>query len=302
MRIARWGVILVFLLAACGGSVPPAASPAVVSPAPSLTLLAAPGISPSPSTTLQVPSTPMPVPTTTPCPERQGHFEDGEIDSRLMDRPLYYRIYLPPCFDAHSGVVYPVLILLHGQSYRADQWERLGMGAAADALIAAGQVRPFVILLPEEWNTGIVQRESAYGRALVEELLPFVEAHYGLCRERACRAVGGLSRGAAWALDLAFEHPNLFSAVGAHSLAPYYGQETHIRQIILSHPETVFPRVYLDTGRADRYRAEAISVEEMFTRLSVPHEWYFNEGLHDEAYWQAHVPAYLRWYTRDWLP
>lgn len=299
MRIARWGMILFFLLTACGGgTAPPADLPARASAVPTLTLPAQMDTPVLPSPTLQPSATP--VPSSTPCPQGEGHFEEGSLDSRLMKRALTYRIYLPPCYNRQTGATYPLLILLHGQSYRADQWERLGMGTAADALITAGQVRPFVILLPEEWNTSIVQRESAYGRALIEELLPYVEEQYALCRERACRAIGGLSRGAAWALDLAFENPDLFSAVGAHSLAPYYGQETHLRRIILDHPETLFPRVYLDTGRADRYRTEAISVEEMFTRLGVPHEWYFNEGLHEEPYWQAHVPAYLRWYTRDW--
>lgn len=301
MRIARWGMILFFLLTACGGvAVTSADLPVLASATPSPALPMQTDALTLPSPTLQPSATPLPPPT--PCPEGRGHFEEGSLDSSLMKRALTYRIYLPPCYNRQTGATYPLLILLHGQSYRADQWERLGMGTAADALITAGQVRPFVILLPEEWNTSIVQRESAYGRALIEELLPYVEERYALCRERACRAIGGLSRGAAWALDLAFEHPDLFSAVGAHSLAPYYGQETHLRRIILDHPETLFPRVYLDTGRADRYRTEAISMEEMFTRLGVPHEWYFNEGLHEEPYWQAHVSAYLRWYTRDWTP
>ena len=65
-------------------------------------------------------------------------------------RPLAYQLYLPPCFDPRSAVHYPSLYLLHGLAQSEAAWIQLGVAAAADELILAGEAPPFVIVLPGE--------------------------------------------------------------------------------------------------------------------------------------------------------
>ncbi len=40
--------------------------------------------------------------------------------------------------------------------------------------------------------------------------------------------------------------------------------------------------------------------EEILREKHIPHEFHINPGKHDQAYWQAHVGEYLRWYAAGW--
>ena len=73
-------------------------------------------------TATRVPSTPTATPLT--CLTQPGHVNNGEIDS--TNPPQLFLIYLPPCYDQKTNQRYPVLYLLHGQTYIDDQWVRLG--------------------------------------------------------------------------------------------------------------------------------------------------------------------------------
>ncbi len=97
-------------------------------------------------------STPAPTPTSTPapvCAETRGRFEFQEIQTTLMTHPLSFRVYLPPCYDFDAEARYPVLYLLHGQSFKDDQWDRWD-GEALDELSHVSA--PFIIVMPKESN------------------------------------------------------------------------------------------------------------------------------------------------------
>src|SRR5687768_15175770 len=88
-----------------------------------------PTSTPLPPTASQVPQltlAPSAVPTFTPlvCLTQSGRVEEGVLNS--TDPPQEFRIYLPPCYNEKTDKHYPVLYLLHGQTYRDDQWIRLG--------------------------------------------------------------------------------------------------------------------------------------------------------------------------------
>jgi len=138
-------------------------------------------------------------PTSTGCAETTGMVERFALPSVEIDRPLPMLIYTPPCYDPGRASGYPVLYLLHGQSFNELQWQRLGVPETADRLISAHEVHPFLVVMPQEYDYLKEIGESNYGKALVAEVLPWVEAHYNVCKERNCRAIGGLSRGASWA-------------------------------------------------------------------------------------------------------
>jgi hypothetical protein len=92
-------------------------------------------------------------PTVTPkpvCWNVNGRIEKGMQTTPLLRQPLEYRVYLPPCYDQQPDRRYPVLYLIHGQSYTDDQWERLGAGKTADDLISNGNIPPFIIVMPRD--------------------------------------------------------------------------------------------------------------------------------------------------------
>ena len=68
-----------------------------------------------------------------------------------------------------------------------------------DALIAEGEIAPYIIVLPQE-TTFIPPQTSPFPDALVLELIPWVDAHYQTLAEKHTRGIGGVSRGAALSL------------------------------------------------------------------------------------------------------
>ena len=56
----------------------------------------------------------------------------------------------------------------------------------------------------------------------------------------------------------------------------------------------------MDIGDTDVYRQYAEAFHNALLEQGVPHEWYLNSGAHENAYWQAHLEVYMRWYTIAW--
>lgn len=256
--------------------------------------------SPVPSATAAATLTAQPSPTITPiaCSAAPGRVEQV---SRAGGAPLDYRIYLPPCYDLLADRSYPVLYILHGQTYNDDQWDRLGIDEAAEELILSRAVPPFIIVMPLEAETLADPFATRFGSHLAEELVPWVDAQYATCPERDCRAIGGLSRGGAWALNTGFTYWELFDSIGLHSTPPFLNDGYRLSDWLRDIPEGQLPRLWLDTGKQDWWLKYTVDFEDLLVRLNVPHEWYLFNGTHDEVYWSAHVGDYLAWYTAPWL-
>jgi enterochelin esterase-like enzyme len=243
-------------------------------------------------------STVTPTPT---CWNDGGKIEKGELTIPMLRQPLEFRVYLPPCYEQQPDQHYPVLYLIHGQSYTDDQWERLGAGITADDLIANGDIPPLIIVMPRDriWEQPNVDK---FGDAVVQALIPYIDQTYRTLPKREFRAVGGLSRGAGWAIHLGLSHWELFGAIGAHSLPVFWNDTAHITTWLDSIPFQALPRIYIDIGDKDRppILGSAIWFEQLLTRKGIPHEWHLYSGYHEEAYWRAHVEQYLLWYSLGW--
>jgi enterochelin esterase-like enzyme len=136
----------------------------------------------------------------------------------------------------------------------------------------------------------------------LEEVIPWIDAHYRTVPDRRHRAIGGLSRGAAWAVHLGLSQWGLFGSIGAHSLPVFWEDVPEIQRWIDQIPIEVFPRIYLDIGNQDRPEVmkSALWFEELLTEDGIPHEWHLFSGEHNEVYWKSHVEQYLLWYASGW--
>ncbi len=266
--------------------------PVAPSPLPPFSTAPLSPISPDP----RLPLTPSP---SADCLSLPGRIESDILPSQYLPDTLKLLVYLPPCYADHADRRYPVLYLLHGQAYANDQWVRLGAPAAADRLIAAGESPSFIIVMPYDpsWKQ---PDEYGFGQALTEDLLPYVDAHYRTLSDRERRAVGGLSRGAGWAIHLGLTRPDLFAAFGAHSPVVFWADRARIDDWLAAIPPESLPRIYLDIGDNDRELETALWLEELLNQENIPHEWHLYPGFHEEAYWQVHVEEYLRWYLAGW--
>lgn len=219
-----------------------------------------------------------------------------QIETSVISKPLTVSVYLPPCFAADPENEYPVLYLLHGQASDDTLWQRLGLQSAADQLITSGEIPPLLIIMPREEYYLKSVLDSVFGQAIMEDLLPWVEANYPACRRRDCRVIGGISRGATWAVQLGIENWQTFGGIGAHSLPGAPFSPARLKALLEAIPAGKMPPLYLDTGTFDRYRRPAAEFHEILMRFEVSHEWHLLEGAHEEAYWEAHLLRYLTWY------
>ncbi len=228
-----------------------------------------------------------------------GRVESGAFTVRGYNQTQQYSIYLPPCYTESTDSRYPVLYLLHGQTYNDDQWLRLGAAATADLIIAAGEIAPMILVMPYDrvWTQ---PSEDPFGKILVEYLVPYIDGHYRTLPQRKFRAIGGLSRGGGWAIHLGFTRWDLFSAVGAHSPVVFWEDAPLLEQWLAALPSDSLPRIFMDVGDREEDLNSALWLEGLLTQHDVPHEWYMYIGNHSEDYWRAHVEEYLRWYAAEW--
>jgi len=238
-------------------------------------------------------------PTITPltCLTNPGHLEQGSLDS--TQPPQDFRVYLPPCYDEKRDQRYPVLYLLHGQTYTDDQWIRLGAVQVIDELIKSGASVPFIIVFPDDhyWN---LPPGPGFGQRLVEELVPYIDSTYRTLPDRNHRAIGGMSRGAGWALRLGLTRWDLFGTIGLHSLAVLQKDASHVAGWLRDIPPAARPRVFMDVGDNDQELEMAQAVESEFNEAGLTHEWHLYSGAHTEDYWSLHVEEYVQWYAAGW--
>lgn len=217
---------------------------------------------------------------------------------------MAYRIYLPPCFG-EDGYTYPVLYMFHGNISTDSQWDDLGLDEAADELIRAGEIPPLIIVMPDG---GYIANNSSGGPysfegVILNELMPHIEANYCAWPAPSGRALGGLSRGGYWSLEIAFRNASQFASVGAHSAAlvdTHAGPDLNPQFTGLSN-DLGNLRIYMDIGADDWFIANIRRLHEDMEIAGIPHTWVLNDGIHEDPYWSDHARDYLRWYSSGWI-
>lgn len=322
ITISRRFALLLLLLstlvsAACAArnnnQLPTAASPvtldvtAAISQAPSATpapVQTATLLAPTETATATVTPTQLPTETPEPTPCAQpGRVENATFSSTTAGGEHRYNIYLPPCYGV-DGNTYPVLYLLAGNIHDEGKWAELGIDAAAESAISAGQAPPVIIVMPDGgWIANNTSGgPGSYETLIRDELIPHVETTYCAWADPAGRALGGLSRGGYWALEIAFRSPELFVSAGGHSAAlldSFAGPAINPQHTALIN-DLGDLRIYLDIGANDYVRANTIKLHEDMQNAGVAHEWHLNEGEHVDEYWASHASDYLAWYVAPW--
>jgi len=287
-----------------------------VTPIPTATFTPSPTLPPTstPTPTSTPPPTPTPTPTLTPTPTCVEADKLHPTTGRMAQRSYFsqtagdeqsYRIYLPPCYD-QTDRRYPVLYLLHGWPFDEAHWDNLGVDEAADAGIAARTLPPFIIVLPggtERLYVNTSGGDHSFEGQMINDLIPHVDETYRTQKERAGRAIGGISRGGVWALEIGFMHPDLFAIVGAHSpaLSVNLAPPPYDPFYLLAEPGVAMLRIYLDAGDADWAQKSTQALHEALDRQGIGHEYVVHTGRHENKLWEENTARYLAFYTATWL-
>jgi enterochelin esterase-like enzyme len=256
-------------------------------------------LAPTATSTIVPSPTVVPSPTPPGCLTEPGSVTHGELGGGKPTQE--FLIYLPPCYEQEPDERYPVLYLLHGQTYQSDQWVNLGAVVAADDMIHRGEAAPFIIVFPDDryWN---LPPGDGFGDRLIHDIIPHVDRTYRTLADREHRALGGLSRGGGWAIRFALTRHDLFGMVGLHSPVIFNEDGAVLERLIPAVPDDSWPRLWLDAGDRDGDLGTIRRFEALLTMYAVPHEWHLNAGDHTNSYWQAHVMQYLQWYAEGFSP
>src|SRR6266566_8281648 len=244
---------------------------------------------------------------------------------------MNYCVILPPSYDADKTRKYPVLYFFHGLGDNEQMFIHAGGFNLVEDLWERGQLDEFLIATPNAGASFYINSrdgKARYEDFLVQEFLPGIEARYRSKPGRANRAVSGVSMGGYGALHLAFRHPQLFSAVSAHSAAlieklpafmsaPQSPRARVLGGVFGIPPDTAFwdansplvlahsanlsgMKIYFDCGDQDDFgfEAGAAALDKILTARKIPHESHIYPGRHDPAYFAAHISASLAFHSR----
>lgn len=210
-------------------------------------------------------------------------------------------VYTPPGYDADPTKRFPVLYLLHGYNENETGWSHQGCaGLIMDNLIAEGKAKPFIIVME---NGGIATRPgvasrgngrgmfdfSAFERALIEDVIPFVDANFRTIAGQPHCALAGLSMGGMQTRAIAPAHLDTFSYIGVFSGGSIAPKEIADMDAFKQRVKLVFvssgSRENSVSGKADVAALKEAGVNSVYYEsANTAHEWQtWRRSLHEFA-------------------
>ena len=222
-------------------------------------------------------------------------------DSKTLNLTRRAFVYTPPGYEESPGQRYPVLYLLHGSGLFEGAWVETGQANfILDNLLAAGKIRPMVVVMPYGAITGSDQPQgiengpapAAEGRGgrgvgngfqndLLNDLKPLIEAKFHVLTDRAHRAIAGLSAGADQASSIGLGHLDLFSAIGAFS-----GNGLRNASLDAANVNAQLQTFMLVCGKNDPAFRSNQQEDQTLTDQNIRHVFLPTEGAHIWPVWQ----------------
>jgi enterochelin esterase family protein len=151
-----------------------------------------------------------------------------------------------------------------------------------------------VIVMPWE------RKGLDFEQAIVTKLLPHIRSAYAGGGNRTTTAIGGISRGAGWALRIGLKHPEEFSAIGLHSPAVLEPDLFYLADWIKAAGSTGVPRLWIDFANRDTSRAGAQELSGALRELGVTFASSTAPGEHTAAYWSSRLEDDLTGHASGW--
>jgi len=262
-----------------------------------------------------------------------GRVECNSLQSKILARAVPYCVLLPPSYDAEKSRGFPILYFFHGLGDNEQTFVHTGGWNLVEDLWERKQLGEFLIATPAAGATFYIDSHDGkvrYEDFLVQEFLPGIERKFRVKPGRANRAVSGVSMGGYGALHLAFRHPDLFSAVSAHSAALIERLPAFLGGVAQNSPRArVFGgtfgsppdaafwdrnspaviaktaalanlKIYFDCGDEDDFgfEAGATGLDRVLISRKIPHEFHLYPGRHDWQYFATHLPTSLEFHSQ----
>lgn len=240
-----------------------------------------------------------------------------QFTSGFLEHPRDIVVYLPPGYSQDDALRYPVLYLQDGQNVfdRAtsvgEEWQ---VDETAQRLIESGAIAPLIVVgiyntgehrideyaptsLPEKGGGG---QADDYGRMLVQELKPFIDATYKTLPSALSTGIGGSSLGGLLSMHLALRYPTVFSRAAVVSPSAWWDERVVVREVEALTGKLAL-RVWLDVGTDEG--EEALTDAQALRDALVARGWVLGGdlayeevpgGAHNESSWAARVERILQ--------
>jgi len=259
-------------------------------------------------------------PTKPPAPGTLGARlnKHQQFVSRLVEQHHDLIVYLPPMYEVERGRRFPVLYMQDGQNLfdpetsfiKGNYWR---LGETADALAAAAAIEPLIIV--GIYNSGPKRLDEytpvedkrlgggqadAYGRMLIQELKPFIDAQYRTLQGPENCGLGGSSLGGLVSLYLGLQNPSVFSKLAVMSPSVWWRNRTILKTVAALGKKPKLS-VWLDIGTRESTRAVADT--RLLRDGLIKKGWQLGEDLayceaegaqHTESAWAERAGPMLR--------
>jgi predicted alpha/beta superfamily hydrolase len=257
-----------------------------------------------------------------PAPTSPEHTLTGDFrlhhnfKSEFLKERRSFIVYLPPGYDASAARRYPTLYLHDGQNV-FDKATSVGAEWCADesaqALIEAREIEPLIMIgiyntgehrIGEYTPTAVAGKggglADSYGRMLVEELKPLVDAKYKTLPGAGNTGMAGSSLGGLLTMHLGLKYPTVFSRLAVLSPSVWWDNRVLLREVE-SLPSKLPFRIWLDAGTAE---GEAVVRDSRALRDALTSKGWVEgkdlayheaeRGEHNEASWAKRVGPFLK--------
>jgi predicted alpha/beta superfamily hydrolase len=247
-----------------------------------------------------------------------------EFTSAFLPSARTLAVWLPPGYDLDPHRRFPVLYLNDGQNLFDPETAFAGnpwwADEAAEREVRAGRVRPLILVGVA--NTADRLREYGprrpgakkgedlsreYGRFLVEEVKPFIDATYRTLSGPDHTGVGGSSMGGLISLHLCKWYPGVFGRCAALSPSLWWDREFFVTSLDVAPRWLDRCRVWVDAGTHEGQTATGMRatvrrarwLAHLFARrgMRAGEQFHFEVvegGEHNEAAWGGRFGRVLR--------
>ena len=219
-----------------------------------------------------------------------------------------FLVYTPPGYDPAAHQRYPVLYLLHGYSDDATAWSSVGRAnVILDNLIARGQARPMIVVMPLGYGTmdvvlggwgrvrdpGLWQRNvDQFRGTLLDEVMPQVEKSYKTLAKPESRAIAGLSMGGTESLTTGLNTLDRFAWVGAFSSGGLNTNFAAQFPTLKAKSGKQLRLLWIACGKDDRLLASNQLFVDWLQAQGVPPTWTVMDGEHSFRVWRRNLAAF----------
>ncbi|MCA4897568.1 MAG: alpha/beta hydrolase [Bacteroidota bacterium] len=252
------------------------------------------------------------------------------IHSKLLERDVDVEILLPENFES-SEQKYPLLILNDGQDNEAvrvkETIERLTQAGEVSDIVIAGitagdRLQEYGVSAKADYKKRGT-RAKAYTQYVVTELLPYLIYKYPIAAEAEQHAIAGYSMGGLSAMDIAWNHSDVFTKIGVFSGSLWWRKRDAHSVFYSDHRDRIMHqhirrskmrpglKFWFQTGTedeaSDRNNNGIIdSIDDtldLIAELTLKgyrpfkdiHYYEMQGGRHDTATWAKAMPEFLKW-------